>query len=89
MNYKDMLNLPEFNALHPLKQQVIKELMQNNTQGSLESMLPQLMSVKRELSKRNLNFTKEESAFLIQIMKQNLTPEEQRKVDMLTGMLFH
>ncbi|MBQ9983081.1 MAG: hypothetical protein IJP29_00670 [Lachnospiraceae bacterium] len=85
MNPEDFFTTPEFRKLHPVKQQVIKELALNGESTTPESMLPRIMTVNKELSKRKLNFTKEETALLIRIMKQGMTPEEQQKVDMLMG----
>ena len=89
MNYQEITSTPEFKKLHPVKQQIILELINNTPQSSPEAMLPKLMSVNKELSKRNLNFTKEETTLLINIMKENMTPAEQQKIDMLVNMFFH
>lgn len=86
MNYEAFTSTPEFNNLHPVKQQIIREVMQTNTHTSPEVMLPRLLSIDKELSKRNLSFTKEETTLLINIIKANMTPAEQQKVDMLMGL---
>lgn len=88
MNEQELFSTPEFQNLHPVKQQIIKEMV-SNTQGETpESILSKMMMVNKELSKRNLNFTKEESTILIQIIKQNMSPADQRKVDMLLGLFY-
>lgn len=88
MNFQQFISTPEFNRLHPIKQQIIKELANNGNYSSPEAMLPQLMSINKELKKRNLSFTKQETTLLINLMKEGMTPEEQKKVDLLLG-LFH
>lgn len=88
MNYQAFTSTPEFNRLHPVKQQIIREIMHANMPSSPEVMLPKIMSINKELSKRNLSFTKEETTILINVMKSNMTPAEQQKVDMLMGMFF-
>lgn len=88
MNYEELLTTPEFQKLHPIKQQIIKEVASNSQNASIESMLPKIMSINKELSKRNLNFTKTETNLLISILKEGMTPAEQKKVDMLMGF-FH
>ena len=85
MNYETLITTPEFQKLHPVKQQIIKEFAQNNKNSSPEAMLPKMMSINNELSKRNLNFTKAETSMLISILKEGMTPAEQQKVDMLMG----
>ncbi len=86
MNYQELSSTEEFKKLHPVKQQVIKEILQNGHFTSPEAMLPKLMSINQELTKRNLNFTKEESTLLINILKNTMTPKEQQKIDMLVSL---
>lgn len=88
MNQKDFFSTPEFQKLHPVKKQIIQELVSNQETMSPETMLSKVMTINKELSKRNLNFSKEESSLLIQILKQSMSPSDQQKVDLLMGM-FH
>ena len=88
MNQKDFFSTPEFQKLHPVKKQIIQELVSNQETMSPETMLSKVMTINKELSKRNLNFFKEESSLLIQILKQSMSPSDQQKVDLLMG-LFH
>lgn len=86
MNFQTFSQTNEFRQLHPVKQQIIRELANTGSISSPEFMLPQLMNINRELKKRNLSFTKEESTILIQLMKSDMSPEEQKKVDVLLGL---
>lgn len=88
MNQKDFFSTAEFQKLHPVKKQIIQELVSNQETMSPETMLSKVMTINKELSKRNLNFSKEESSLLIQILKQSMSPSDQQKVDLLMG-LFH
>ncbi|MCM1159419.1 MAG: hypothetical protein NC300_11975 [Bacteroidales bacterium] len=88
MNYQDLTSTPEFRRLHPVKQQIIRELMQSNPNMSPEFLMPKMMMLNKELSKRNLSFSREETTLLINIMKEYMSPNERQKVDMLLG-LFH
>lgn len=85
MNYQNFTSTPEFKNLHPVKQQIIKEIMQNNSLSSPEVILPKILTINKELEKRNLSFTKDETFVLINAMKANMSPAEQQKVDMLMG----
>lgn len=88
MNYEELLTTPEFQKLHPVKQQIIKEVAATSQNASIESMLPKIMSINKELSKRNLNFTQAETSLLVSALKEGMSPSEQQKVDMLMGF-FH
>jgi hypothetical protein len=87
MDFSDFASTKEFQNLHPLKQQLIIELVQSSKNTSLEKMLPKIMSINQGLNKRNMSFTKEESQLLINILKENMTPDQRQKVDMLMNLL--
>lgn len=87
MEFNDFTSTKEFQNLHPLKQQIIQELVQSSNNMPIEMMLPKIMGINKELSKRNLNFTKDESRLLIGILKEKMTPAERQKVDMLMSFL--
>ena len=84
---QNLFSSPEFQKLHPVKKQIIQELASANQNLSPEMMLTKVMTINKELSKRSLNFTKEESTLLIRILKQNMSPSDQQKVDFLMGLL--
>lgn len=88
MNYEEFSSTKEFQNLHPVKQQIIKEVLQNSNLTSPEALLPKFMTINKELSKRNLNFTKDETSLLITVMKANMSPAEQAKVDMVLNMFY-
>jgi hypothetical protein len=87
MDFSDFISTKEFQNLHPLKQQLIIELVQSSKNTPLEKMLPKIMSINQGLNKRNMSFTKEESQLLINILKENMTPDQRQKVDMLMNLL--
>lgn len=88
MTFEEFSTTKEFQNLHPVKQQILQEFTKSHTTLSMEALLPKLMHINKELSKRNLSFTKEETVLLINIMKENMTPQESQKVDMITNMFF-
>ncbi len=88
MNEQELFSTPEFQNLHPVKQQIIKEMVSHTHNETPETILAKVMTVNKELSKRNLSFTKEESTLLIQVIKQTMSPADQRKVDMLLGLFY-
>lgn len=86
MNFEELSSTKEFVNLHPVKQKIIKELLTTNQKVSPEALLPKIMTINKELSKRNLSFTKEELNLLIKIVKSDMSPIEQQKVDMLMNL---
>ena len=88
MTFQELASTKEFQNLHPVKQQIIREFFRNGIVSSPESLLPQLMTINKELYKRNLSFTREESKLLIQLLRDTLTSEEQQRIDMILGLFF-
>ena len=78
---------PKFLALSPLKQKIILEIQQQSMSKSIEQMLPQIMMINKELNRRNMSFTKQESELLISAMEEAMTPEERKKFEMIKAML--
>ena len=78
---------PKFLALSPLKQKIILEIQQQSISKSIEQMLPQLMMINKELNRRNMSFTKQETELLISAMEETMTPEERKKFEMIKAML--
>ena len=60
-------NDPRLKNLMPLKRQIILELANGSHNATMEQMLPQIMQLNRELQKRNLSFSKEESKLIMDI----------------------
>ena len=87
MQQNDFFNTPEFQRLHPLKKQIIEELARNSQNNSVESMIPKIMSINKELNRRNLNFTKSESRLMINILTQDMSPADKQKIDMILSMM--
>lgn len=86
MNFEELSSTKEFIKLHPVKQKIIKELLTTNQNASPEMLLPKIMTINKELAKRNLSFTKEELNLLIKIVKADMSPAEQQKVDMVMNL---
>ena len=53
----------------------------------MEQMLPQIMQLNRELQKRNLSFSKEESNLIMDIMMEQASPAERQKIAMFRHFL--
>ena len=87
MQQQDFFMTEEFQRLHPLKQRIIKELATTGNSSSIEAMIPKIMTINKELSKRNLSFTKSESRLMINILTRDMSPAEKQKIDMIMSMM--
>lgn len=55
---------PKLRNIHPTKLRIINEIKEQSKYQSAEELLPQILQINQELKRRNLSFTKEESALL-------------------------
>ena len=80
-------NDPRLKNLMPLKRQIILELANGSHNATMEQMFPQIMQLNRELQKRNLSFSKEESNLIMDIMMEQLPLAERQKIAMFRNFL--
>ena len=69
-------NDPRTQNIHPLKLKLLTELANNSKGHSIEELLPQIMMINKELDKRNLRFSNEETNLLLDLIESNLSDSE-------------
>lgn len=80
-------NDPRLKNLSPIKRKIILELAAGSEKKSMEQLLPEIMQLNRELQKRNLSFSKEESNLIMDIMAEQASPSDKQKIAMLRSMM--
>ena len=83
----NLQNDPRLKNMHPLKREILFRLSHTSTQMTPEEMLPQIMEINKELKKRDLSFSKDESELVLDIMTEGMSPQEKQKINMLRGFL--
>ncbi len=80
-------NDPRLRNVDPLKLKIIREIANRSQNQSVEQMLPQIMKINQELQSRNISFTKEETALLMDVIEESLSPKDKMKFNMLKGFM--
>ena len=80
-------NNPAFHNLSPEKLAFLMNFANSKKPTQIQEMMPFLMSSMNQAKKENIQFTPSESDLLIEILKQNLSPEEAHKVDMMMRII--
>lgn len=75
-------------SLDPKKLEIIQFLISSCKGKSLELILPDLMAASSRLSEQGLSFSNEEISVIIDGLKENMTPEEQQRIDMLRPLIM-
>lgn len=76
-----------FKTMHPIKIQIMKELVQNMQGKQMKEAAPLLMAAASRLKNHNLSFTPEESSLLIEILTKDMSPQEKEKVEMMKKII--
>lgn len=88
MNPEDLLNNPQLQNISPEKLALLMELAQNNSpKGTPQDMAASLKNASETAKKEGINFSSNERDMIIEVMKQGMSPQEQKKVDLLMQMM--
>lgn len=79
----DFTQNPRLKNIDPLKLKIINEIQRKSKNRSIEELLPEIMKINQELNRRNMSFSKEETAVLLDVIEENLSPEEKQRFAML------
>lgn len=80
-------NHPAFANLTPEKLQFLSNFANEKKPSRMQEMMPFLMASMNQAKKENIQFTPSESELLIELLKQNLSPEEAQKADMIVRLM--
>lgn len=80
-------NNPKLKNIDPVKLQIITEIKEKSKGKNINQMLPEIMRINQLLNERNMSFTKEETALLFEVIKENMSQEEKKKFDAIKSFL--
>lgn len=86
MNPEDWINNPLLKDIDPVKLQIITTLANEGTQKSKTEMLPFFMSAMSQANQKGVAFTPEERQLMLDILMQNLSPEEKKRAETIVKM---
>lgn len=88
MNPADLLNNPQLQNISPEKLALLINLAQNNSpKETPQEMAESLKNASETAQKQGINFSSNEREMIVEVLKQNMSPQEQKKVDLLMQML--
>ncbi|MCH5265985.1 MAG: hypothetical protein J1F02_08805 [Lachnospiraceae bacterium] len=76
-----------FKTMHPVKVEVMKELVKNMQGRQMKEAAPLLMAAGSRLQGQNLSFTPEEVSVLMEILTKDMSPEEKARVEMMKNIV--
>jgi len=87
MNPETLKKHPEYQKLSPAKQALISEIVQDAHKASGDAMLPLLLKAQTRMKALGIQFTQEESAFLMSTLMSDLSPADKAKFEMLKKLM--
>lgn len=83
---KDWMNDPRVRNISPEKRALLETLIQNSKGKKQKDLLPFLTSAMNEAKRRNLSLTGDEASLLIEVLMENLSPEEKEKASQFLNL---
>lgn len=83
----EFLNGPEFMSLPPAKQAHLREMMTLMDGRPMNEKVQILLSYGFRMQNQGLVLDEKESAMLMRVLKENLTPEEKAKFEQISRMM--
>jgi hypothetical protein len=80
-------NNSKMKNIDPRKLAILIELMKEAEGKSMDKLLPLIMSTNKKLQDQNLNFNKDESELMMEILTKNMSPKDKAQFDMLRKMM--
>lgn len=76
-----------FKTMHPVKLQVMKELVEGMEGKNMKDAAPLLMSATSKLKSHNMSFTPQETTILLEILTKDMSPQDKAKVEMMKNVV--
>ena len=87
MDLDFLKNNENFKNISPEKINFLMQFAAQNKSGNAKEMSNMIMGAVSNAKKEGIQFTPNETDLIIEILKQNMSPEEQHKADQLLSLM--
>lgn len=87
MEYDFLKNNKNFANISPEKINFLMQFAAQNKTGNAKEMSNMILGAVNNAKKEGIQFTPNETDLIIEILKQNMSPEEQRKADQILTLM--
>ena len=84
---EDWLNRPELQQIDPVKLELIKTVITKTEGKTGNDLAPILLSLIMTANKKGIRFSTEEIGFIMELMKEGKTSDEQARIDKTAKMI--
>lgn len=87
MDYNFLKNSADLSNISPEKLEFLMKFASQNKTGNAKEMSNMILGAANDAKKEGISFSPTETDLIIEILKQNMNPEEQRKADQLLTLM--
>ena len=87
MDYNSLKNNRNLSNISPEKLEFLMKFAAQNKSGNAKEMSNMILGAANAAKKEGISFTPNETDLIVEILKQNMNPEEQRKADQLLHIM--
>ena len=87
MDYNFMKNNPDLSKISPEKLNFLMQFAAQNKSGNAKEMSNMILGAANAAKKEGISFSPNETDMIVEILKQNMNPEEQRKAEQLLHIM--
>ncbi|MCD7921338.1 MAG: hypothetical protein LUG27_02680 [Clostridiales bacterium] len=87
MNNDELKNNAAFQNLSPEKLQFIMNFMNQKKSDNARDMMAMLMAFSGKAKNQGIRFSDSETDFIIEQLKESMSPEERQKTDLILRMM--
>lgn len=81
------MNRDQLRSIPPAKLRIILDLMENSKGKGPEALMPLLLQANQNMQQQGIQFTPEESRLMLDLLKQDMSPAEIKKMEMMQSLL--
>lgn len=81
------MNRNQLRNISPAKLRIILDLMEASKGKGTDAILPLFMQANQKMQQQGLQFTQEESKLILDMLKEDMTPAEIQKIEMMQSIL--
>lgn len=91
MSDNQWINHPDLQNIPPEKLILLTELLNQSSQKKPEELIPFFLAATSKAESMGTSFSDSETDIILEVLKQNMTPEQQSKIEMirkLSNMIY-
>lgn len=82
-----LLKNPKLKNISPEKLALLMELSSNSNGKSAKDLLPILLAATSTAKEKGIEFNTSEKEMIVEVLKQQMSPNEQKRADMIINMM--